>query len=117
MNFVKGGVGVIVLAVAVFLLAAGMAGLSARSFRQKGFLLNNAWIYASPAEREKMNKAPYYRQSAVVFLLLSLVFLLIGVYALTENALWLWFEGVIMAATFVYAIFSSVHISKKTKRG
>lgn len=30
-------------------------------FKEKGFLFNNAYLYASKAERETMNKSPYYR--------------------------------------------------------
>ncbi|MBQ7009494.1 MAG: DUF3784 domain-containing protein, partial [Ruminococcus sp.] len=39
----------------------------------------NAYIWASKQERESMNKKTYYRQSAVIFLLLSLIFLLNGI--------------------------------------
>lgn len=36
-------------------------------FRKKGFLFNNAYIYASKQERETIDKKPHYRQSSVVF--------------------------------------------------
>ena len=41
--------------------------MSVRSFAEKGFLFNNAYIYATKQEREKINKKPHYRQSAIVF--------------------------------------------------
>ena len=58
----------ILFAVSIFLFF-----MSVRSFMEKGFLFNNAYIYASKQEREKMNKKPHYRQSAIVFLLIGLV--------------------------------------------
>ena len=61
----------ILFAVSIFLFF-----MSVRSFMEKGFLFNNAYIYASKQERAKMNKKPHYRQSAIVFLLLGLIFLL-----------------------------------------
>ena len=51
----------------VFIIAAILAVVSIRSFQNKGFLFNNAYIYASKEERGKMDKKPYYRQSAIVF--------------------------------------------------
>ena len=56
--------------------AAGCLVLSIRHFQQKGFLWNNAWLFASEQERKHMDKAPHYRQSAIVFALLFLIFLL-----------------------------------------
>lgn len=46
----------IIVAVVLFLIAAGLFILSFRYFREKGFLFNNAYIYASKQERERMNK-------------------------------------------------------------
>ena len=41
------------------------------SFKEKGFVFNNHYLYASKWEREHMDKSPYYRQSAITFLLVS----------------------------------------------
>ena len=51
----------------LFAISLLMFILSIRSFREKGFLFNNAYLYASKEEREVMNKKPYYRQTAIVF--------------------------------------------------
>ena len=56
----------------VLIIAAILAVVSIRSFQNKGFLFNNAYIYASKKERGKMDKKPYYRQSAIVFLISSI---------------------------------------------
>ncbi|MDE7211643.1 MAG: DUF3784 domain-containing protein, partial [Lachnospiraceae bacterium] len=52
---------------AIILLAMGIGALaiSVRSFQEKGFLLNNAYLYASKKERENMEKKPHYRQTAI----------------------------------------------------
>ena len=55
--------------------------VSLRHFRQKGFLLNNAYIYASKEERERGDYSPHYRQSAIVFLMIALQFLMIALFA------------------------------------
>lgn len=52
--------------------------ISICSWMEKGFLFNNAYIFASEEERKTMNKRPYYRQSAIVFCLLGVLFLLIA---------------------------------------
>ena len=80
---------------------------------QKGPLLNNAYLYASENERERMNKKLYYRQSGIVFLLLSIVFALNAVQAITANSRWFLAVGIVIAVTVVYAIWSSVVIAKK----
>ena len=101
----------ILFAVSVFLFL-----MSVRSFMEKGFLFNNAYIYASKQEREKMNKKPHYRQSAIVFLLLGIVFLLLALAVLLE-AYWISFVGVaVVIITLIYAIVSSITIKKSNKQ-
>ena len=101
----------ILFAVSVFLFL-----MSVRSFMEKGFLFNNAYIYASKQEREKMNKKPHYRQSAIVFLLLGIVFLLLSLAVLLE-AYWISFVGVaVVIITLIYAIVSSITIEKNNKQ-
>lgn len=101
----------ILFAVSVFLFL-----MSVRSFMEKGFLFNNAYIYASKQEREKMNKKPHYRQSAIVFLLLGIVFLLLALAVLLE-AYWISFVGVaVVIITLIYAIVSSIMIEKNNKQ-
>ena len=67
-------IGVIILGV----IAIASFIFSYLQFHEKGFLFNNAYIYATPKEREAMDKKPYYRQSAIVFLLISCIFTLNG---------------------------------------
>ena len=105
----------IIIASILFAVSVFLFFMSVRSFMEKGFLFNNAYIYASKQEREKMNKKPYYRQSAIVFLLFGIVFLLIALAVLLE-AYWISFVGVaVVIITLIYAIVSSITIGKNNK--
>ena len=95
---------VIILSCILFLIAIGAFVMSYRSFREKGFLFNNAYIYASKQERETMDKKPHYRQSAIVFLLIGIIFLLNGVSVLLA-AKWIFILVIVIAViAFIYAI-------------
>ncbi len=100
-----------------FAIALGCVLLGVRSFLQKGFLFNNAYIYASKKQREEMNKTPYYRQSGVVFCLVGVIFALNGV-ALALHIEWLfWLAHATMAVTLAYAVVSAALIEKRKKKG
>ena len=86
--------------------------MSIRSFMEKGFLFNNAYIYASKKEREQMNKKPHYRQSAIVFSLIGFTFLL-NALAVLLDANWIFYVVIVVVViATVYAIVSSVIIDK-----
>ena len=89
--------------------------VSIRSFLEKGFLFNNAYLYASKKERETMNKKPYYRQTAIVFFLMGITVLLIGC-AILFDAGWItYLAEVIILIILIYAIASSIAIEKGKK--
>ncbi len=106
------GTGTLITAIAVFLLAGILFFLGVRQLLERGYLLNNVWIYASAKEREAMNKKPYYRQSGIVFCLLGLLFTLIGLYALLQSSCLLWLGAALVVGTVAYAIVSSIRIEK-----
>ena len=103
----------LVLSIILFCVAAVCWLISYRHFHEKGFVFNNAWLYATEEEREKMDKSPYYRQSAVVFLLLGLQFVMLGVFCLTKHYFFIIAQSVVMAAVVIYAIVSAIRIEKK----
>ena len=74
-----------IILIIVFSIAGVLLLFSIRSFFERGFLLNNAYLYASKEERNTMNKKPYYRLSAIVFCFLSAVFIVIGLSLLLHN--------------------------------
>lgn len=103
----------IVLSCILFLIAIGAFVMSYRSFREKGFLFNNAYIYASKQERETMDKKPHYRQSAIVFLMIGVIFLLNGVSVLL-TANWIFILVIAIAiVAIIYAIISSMAIERR----
>ena len=105
----------IAAAIILFVVSASAFVMSGLSFMGKGFLFNNAYIYASKEEREKMDKKPYYRQSATVFLLIGLIFLLNGFRVIFESD-WIFYAVIaVVIIAIVYAIVSSVLIEKNKK--
>ncbi len=103
----------ILIAAFTFLLSIGPFILGIRSLREKGYLFNNSYIFASEQERAKTNKTPLYRQSGIVFLLCGIILLLTAVQALLITK-WLTYIIVIMlVATLVYAVISGIVIEKK----
>ena len=106
----------VVGAIILFAISVLAFVMSIRSFMGKGFLFNNAYIYASEQERESMDKRPFYRQSGIVFLLVGIIFLLNGFNILLETK-WIFYVIIaIVIITFVYAIVSSVAIGKNNKQ-
>lgn len=74
----------IVAAILFGAVALGAYAFSILQFLQKGFLLNNAYLYATKEERERMNKKPYYRQSGVIFCLMGTIFAINALASLWE---------------------------------
>ena len=96
-----------------FLISLAAFVLSIRAFLEKGFLLNNAYIYASRKERETMDKKPRYRQTAIVFLLVGVIFLLNGLSTLLK-AYWIsYLSTAVIVGTIIYAVTSAHAIEKK----
>ena len=106
----------IIAAIILFLISAIAFLMSIRSFLEKGFLFHNAYLYASKQERERMDKKPYYRQSAVIFFLIGVAFLLNGLSALLK-ADWIFsVVAVVLVLAAIYAIVSSIAIAKRKKQ-
>ena len=102
----------LLFAILVFIIAVILFVMSIRSFKNRGFLFNNAYLYASKEERDKMDKKPYYRQTAIVFLLLCFVFIIIGVSIVHHNSKINLLEIPFIAGAIIYAIVSSKRINK-----
>lgn len=102
--------GKIILSVILICAAIVMFVLAIRSLKGKGYLFNNAYIYASKEEREKMDKKPHYRQTGVCFLMISVILLLDGIDILT-GINWLSYVAIaITVIVVIYAIVSSIKI-------
>lgn len=94
--------------IVVLMLAVICFFISFLHWREKGFLLNNTYIFASKQEKEKMNKTPYYRQSAIVFSGLSLVLLLIAIDIILETEWLIWIIRLLEMSFIVWAIGSFI---------
>ena len=105
----------IIVASILFAISIFLFFMSVRSFMEKGFLFNNAYIYASKEEREKMNKKPHYHQSAIVFLLIGLIFLLNAIAVLLKENWIFYIVAAVVIVTLIYAIVSSITIEKNNK--
>lgn len=81
--------------------------------KEKGVLMNNAYLFASQEEREKMNKKPYYRQSGITFCLVGTLFLLDAVHIITERPGTLYPVAAVVLITTVYALVSTILIETK----
>ena len=103
--------GIILFLIAIFCLC-----LSYFQFKERGFLFNNAYIWASKKERENMDqnkglKSPHYRQSAIVFLLLVIAFLFDSLYVFLDQKWMKILFGILICITLIYAVVSSIKIA------
>ena len=105
----------IIIAVICALLGVAALIVSIRQFMQKGFVLNNAYLWATKEERSRMDKRPHYRQSAIVFALFAAFFFIMAVEILL-NTFWLSILAYICpVAAVVYAMASSIKQEMKRK--
>ena len=105
--------GELITAIVIFGFSGILMVLGIRHFREKGFLLNNAWLYASKEQRAEINKKPYYRQSAVIFFILGVVFIVVGLSLVLQDDRILLFEIPLIFGAIVYAAVSSFQIGKQ----
>lgn len=96
-----------ICAIVCGVLAVACAVISAIQLMERGFPINNAYIWASKQERQVMDKKPHYRQSGIAFALIAALFAVMGLECALSTG-WLWIAaGVLAAAVMVYAIISS----------
>ena len=105
----------IIVGVILGIFSISLFVLSTLSFCQRGFLFNNAYLYASKEERTSMDKAPYYRQSGIVFALLGVIFAVLMLDGLLETSFLFWIVIGLMATVIAYVVISSVIIEKTKK--
>lgn len=94
------------------ILATAAYILSICQFKEKGIPLNNSYLYASKEERSKMNKKPYYRQSAIILGIIGIIFTLFAIQLITSLDQIFYFIIVVLAIITAYAIVSSIKIKQ-----
>lgn len=104
--------GNIICAVILAIVAIICFILGCCQLKEKGFLFNNAYIYSTKEERENMDKKPHYRQSGIVFLLISVIFLLNAIECIIKTG-WIFYIVILLVVVaLIYAIASSIMIEK-----
>lgn len=78
----------------------------------KGPLLNNAYLFASKKERENMNKKPHYRQTGIVFLFLSAIFLCFFIDIIFKIKIFDYIRLCLILFTILYALVFSIKLYK-----
>ncbi len=81
----------------------------------KDIILNNTYIRANEEERKKMNKKAYRLQSAIIFLLISILSLANALRFLL-NLKWITYASIIiLVAIIIFYFVSSKKIKNKNK--
>ena len=106
----------LITAIVIFGFSGLLMVLGIRHFMEKGFLMNNAYLYASKEQRETMNKKPYYRQSAVIFFILGVVFIVVGLSLVLQDDRILLFEIPLILGAIIYAVVSFFQTGRKGNR-
>ena len=114
------GAGQIMVEIIFLALAIGAFVISYLQFKEKGFLFNNAYIWASQEERKLMDKDKeskrlYYRQSGFTFALIGIIFLIFAVYLVAD---WIWMYVAFWVSVIIavaYAVVSSIKIERQNK--
>ena len=102
-----------IIGIIFLVLSIGAFIISYLQFKEKGYLFNNAYIWASQEERKQMDenkesKTLYYRQSGFAFIFIGFIFLAYAVYIATD---WMWMYvafGTLVLITVSYAVVSSI---------
>ena len=108
----------IILGIILFVVSSMLLFYGIIQLLQKGFLFNNAYIFATKEERNNLNKKPFYIQSGIAFIMISIVFLLDGLYCILEKN-YLWIISIMVALlAIIYAIISSyiIYLTIKKKK-
>ncbi len=97
----------------MFAVCLIFAAMAVKSFMQKGYLFNNAYIYSTKEQRDNMDKKPYYIQSGVVFSILSAAMLADGLNFIFKKNYFVIAAIILFTAALIYAVVSSIIIAKK----
>lgn len=100
----------IVMGIVDILIAVLWLVLSIMHFMGKGPLLNNEYLYSSKSGQDGMEKGSYFRQSAIVFLLVAFIFLFMGLRLLVKLIIFSILTWILVAVVLIYAIVSTKKI-------
>lgn len=103
----------IIIGIIFLALGIGAFIISYLQFKEKGYLFNNVYFWASQEERKQMDedkeyKKPHYRQSGFAFMFIGFIFVTYAFYIATD---WIWLHVtslVFVLIAVVYAVVSSI---------
>ena len=98
--------------VLIFMAITSMV-LGVLQLRKIGPLLNNAYIWNSEEGRKKLIKRPYYIQSGIILILISLSFILTLIDHMYPNDIIKYLQIIDFVFIFIFAIGSSIYIGLK----
>ena len=111
-------IGQIIVGIIFLALAIGAFVISYFQFKEKGYLFNNSYFWASQEERKQMDenkgsKKPYYRQSGFAFMFIGMTLLAFAIYIVTRLILMCIAFWVFVVIAVIYAIVSSIQIERQ----
>ena len=99
------------LIAAIVCLTVGIMQLN-----ERGIPLNKAYLYASNEKKQSMNKLPYFKQSGILFILMSVIFSLLAASVLFGMELLSSIALGLFAVVVIFAVVSTVIIEGSPKR-
>lgn len=108
--------GAVVGTILMFTLAVITLVISVLQFMQKGFVFNNSYWYETEEIRREIDKKPYYMQTAVVFMILTIAFVLSGINYLTGIGIFRYLGIAMYGIAIAFGVVSSVVIEKKDRK-
>ncbi|MGL6197460.1 MAG: DUF3784 domain-containing protein [Lachnospiraceae bacterium] len=81
--------------------------------RNRGIILSNTYLLATPEERKKIDIQGEYRLVTRVFGLLAFTFLFVSIFIFTEQRLFLYLTFILVAVVIIYAIYESIQTEKR----
>ena len=98
----------------LMIMTIGSLILSMQAFCGKDIILDDAYLKASPEEREKMDKKAYRRQSGIIFLFLAAISMCNALRAILHQV---WFTYLALALGLIAVIYAIVsHYALRKKR-
>ena len=97
-----------IIAVALFIYVSFTA-------RNRGIILSNTYLLATPEERKKIDIQGEYRLVTRVFCLLAFIFLFLSIFIFTEQKVFLYLTYILFPVVIVYAVYESIQTEKENK--
>lgn len=82
---------------------------------ERGAPLNNSYLFAPKEKKSEMDKSPYFKQSGIIFSLLTVILILITAASVFQAVFLSYIAMGFGGATVIYALVSTFLIEKISK--